>query len=101
MSGNDEIRLYVVKDKLSGARCTDAIPSRTEPLAIFGFMQFVETEVEKKKLPKKNYELIYVGSMLDSGEIIDVDNYRVVCDGEAAGELFEQLQQQIYDSEAL
>lgn len=101
MSTKDEMRLYIIKDKLGAARCTDCIPAPTEALAIFGFMQFVETEVEKKKLPKRNYELVYVGSMLDTGEIVNVDDYRVVCDGQTAGELFEQMQQEIYNSEVV
>ena len=100
MNDNKEL-LFVVKDKLAGARITGVIPARSLALGVFGFVQFCETEVEKKKLPKRNYDLCYVGSIDDNGEIDDTENYYVVCNGEDASEKFDQLQQQIFDSEVV
>ena len=91
--------LFVVKDKLAGARITGVIPAKSFALAVFGFMQFCESEVEQKKLPKRNYDLVYVGSIDDNGELDDTAYYHVVCNGEEASEKFDQLQQEIFDSE--
>lgn len=96
----DELMLVCVRNKLAHARVTDLIPVRTYPLAVFGFVQFVETEVEKQKLDKRLFELVYCGTLTSEGQIYDTDNFRVLCDGSEASELFESLQQELFDKEA-
>lgn len=96
----DEVMLVCVRNKLANARVTELIPVRTYPLAIFGFVQFVETEVEKQKLDKRLFELVYCGTLKSDGQIYDTDNFRVLCNGSEASELFESLQQELFDKEA-
>lgn len=96
---SDTVELYVVKDILANARITDAIPANSRALAVFGFVQFVESEIEKKKLPKRNYSLYQVGEMDSDGHITPM--YDLVCNGSDADEYFEQLQQRLYDEAQL
>lgn len=95
----DIAELYIVKDILANSRITDIIPARTRALAVFGFVQFVETEIEKKKLPKRNYSLYQIGEMDADGHITSC--YDLVCNGADADEYFEQLQQRLYDEAQL
>lgn len=96
----DEVMLVCVRNKLANSRVTELIPVRTYPLAIFGFVQFVETEVEKQKLDKRLFELVYCGTLKSDGQIYDTDNFRVLCNGSEASEVFESLQQELFDKEA-
>lgn len=93
----DVVELYVVIDVLAGARITDAIPARSRGLAIFGFCQMVDKEIEAKKLPKRNYSLYFIGEMDADGRIDPA--YELVCNGEDAQEFFERFQQELYDKE--
>lgn len=96
----DELMLVCVRNKLAHARITDLIPVRTYPLAIFSFVQFVETEIERNKLDKRLYDLVYCGTLKFDGQIYDTENFRVLCNGEEASEVFESLQQELFDKEA-
>lgn len=96
----DEMLLVCVRNKLAHARITELIPVRTYPLAIFSFVQFVETEVEKQKLDKRLFELVYCGTLTSDGQIYDTEHFRVLCNGSEASELFESLQQELFDKEA-
>lgn len=96
----DELMLVCVRNKLAHARITDLIPVRTYPLAVFAFAQFIEHEIEKQKLDKRLFELVYCGILTSEGQIHDTENFRVLCDGSEASELFESLQQELFDKEA-
>lgn len=96
----DEMMLFCVRNKLANARVTELIPTRTLPLAMFGFCQFVETEVEQKHLDKRLFDLVYCGILQSDGQIVDADNFRVVCNGAEALERFDELQQALFDQEA-
>lgn len=103
MSANetkDEMMLVCVRNKLAHARITELIPVRTYPLAVFGFVQFVESEVERQRLDKRLFELVYCGTLTSDGRICGTENFRVICDGSEASELFESLQQELFDKEA-
>lgn len=95
----DTVELYIVKDILANARITDIIPARSRALAVFGFTQFVQREIEDKKLPRRNYSLYQIGEMDGDGRI--TPTYDLVCNGETADEYFEQLQQRLYDEAQL
>lgn len=96
----DEMMLVCVRNKLANARVTELIPVRTYPLAVFGFVQFVESEIEKQKLDKRLFDLVYCGTLTSEGQIYDTEHFRVLCNGSEASELFESLQQELFDKEA-
>lgn len=92
-------RLYCIVDSLSGSRITDLIPAQTDPLAVFGFRQFVDTEVEKTKRDPRAYELLFCGELDELGVITPALPPVHLCDGSHADELFERLQQEVFDKE--
>lgn len=96
----DEMMLFCVRNKLANARVTELIPTRTLALGLFGFCQFVENEVEKQKLDKRLFDLCYCGTLQSDGQIVDANNFRVVCNGAEALEQFDALQQELFDKEA-
>lgn len=92
-------RLYCIKDRLSGVRITDLISAKSDALAVFGFRQFVDTEVEKSKRDSRTFMLYYCGDLDDFCKINALPEPMFLCDGSQADNLFEQLQQEIFDKE--
>lgn len=92
-------KLYCIIDCLLGSRITDLIPAQSDPLAVFGFRQFVDSEVEKTKRDPRTLWLYYCGELHDNGKIDALDEPFFLCNGATADELFERLQQEIFDKE--
>lgn len=67
------IYLYVVIDKLSGARMSQIIPAANDLIAIAGFKDFLNQQKDKNDI--NVYELKYIG-ILDDEEV-------KICDGNA------------------
>ena len=92
-------RMYVIIDALSGVRVTDLIPAQSDALAVFGFRQFVDSEVEQHKRDRRSFQLLFVCELDETGHISAPDVPQYMCDGSTADELFERMQQEIFDKE--
>ena len=93
-----ELEMYVVLDRISNVRFSDVILAQNDTVALLGFAQFVRNQEEKTKVSKKCYSLYRVGSIDEAGKIVDND-YRLICHGDQADEMYNAQLQEAFERE--
>lgn len=93
-----ELEMYVVLDRVSNVRFSDVILAQNDTVALLGFAQFARDQEEKTHVPKKCYSLYRVGAISITGQIIDTE-YRLICNGDKADELYDAHLQEAFERE--
>lgn len=93
-----ELNMYVVLDRIANVRYSDVILAQNDTIALLGFAQFVRDLEEKTSVSKKCYSLYGIGSIDESGKIVDSD-YRLICHGDRADELYNANLQEAFERE--
>lgn len=93
-----ELEMYVVLDRVSNVRFSDVILAQNDTVALLGFAQFARNQEEKTHVSPKCYSLYRIGSIDESGKIVDSD-YRLICHGDQADEMYNAQLQEAFERE--
>lgn len=80
------MKLYFIKDLLSGVPFSSLIPAMNDVVAIKGFLDFLKNE----KYTDEHYSLFVCGEIDDENHIVN-NEYKCVCNGAKAEEIFKKL----------
>lgn len=91
--------LYIVVNRVMKVPVTGIIPAQNDIVAMLGFLQFVNAELEKKTITDaKVLKLRFIGTQDEDGTIVDC-TARDVVTGDEVEDRYGELVQQAMDAE--